>query len=100
MLNNSKESYKGDNKKLIDRITTIAKPKNALAGKSEDIQSLDDRIAKYIKLQNEIRKVVSDDLTDKDALIDDVIDAIFKLTGGPSTTLINIVTLGIVVLSQ
>ena len=94
MPNNSKESYRGDNKRLTDRITPIAKPKNALAVKSEDIQILDDRIAKYFKLQNEIRKVISPDSTDKDALIDDVVDAIFKLTGSP--TWMNIVTLGIV----
>jgi len=94
MPNNSKESYRGDNKRLTDRIMPIAKPKNALAVKSEDIQILDDRIAIYFELQNEIRKVISPDSTDKDALIDDVVDAIFKLTGSPSW--MNIVTLGIV----
>jgi len=93
---NNKKSFRDDNNKIIDRSTTIANPKNDLAVKSDDIQILDDRIAKYFKLQNEIRKVMSDDLTDKDALIDDAVNAIFKLTNGSSTTLINIVTFGIV----
>lgn len=93
---NNKKSYRDDNKKIIDRSTTIVNPKNALVVKSEDIQIFDDRIAKYLKLQNELRKVMSNDLKDKEALLDDMLDAIFKLTNGPFITLINIITLGIV----
>lgn len=95
-MSNNKKSFRDDDKKIIDRSTTIANPKNALAAKSEDIQILDDRIVKYLKLQNELRKVMSNDLMDKEALLDDMLDAIFKLTNGPFTPLINIITLGIV----
>lgn len=71
-------------------------PTNKKSFKSDDIQILDDGMVKYFKLQNEIRRVMSDNLTDNDAWIDDVVNAIFKLPSGFSTTLINIVTLGVV----
>lgn len=94
MPNNSKELFKDNNKESTDRITPIDKLKGALAVKSEDIQILDDRMAKYLKLQDEIREAITADSTDKDVLIDDVVDAVFKITRYP--TWINVVTLGIV----
>lgn len=61
---------------------------------SEDIQILDSKIVKYLEFQNKIREVISTNTTDKDALINDVVDAISKLSGSP--TWLNLVTLGII----
>ena len=62
--------------------------------KSEDIQILDTKIEKYLKFQNKIREVITTNTTDKDAWINDIVDAISKLSG--SLTWLNLVTLGIV----
>lgn len=62
--------------------------------RSEDIQIFDDRINKYLQLQNKIREVIKDDSDDKDAIINDVVDAISKLN--KSSTLLNVVSLGII----
>ncbi len=61
--------------------------------KSEDIQILDNKVAKYLEFQEKIREVISTNATDKDALVNDVVDAISRLSGSP--TWWNILTLGI-----
>ncbi len=79
--------------------TTVSR---APAIPSEDITIIDDRISKYLKLQNEIRKVISADENDRDAFIEDVVDAFFKLSGS-STVLdigLSIATVGIIPLKN
>ena len=61
---------------------------------SEDIQIFDDKIAKYFQFQKEIREVINTNTMDREALINDVVDAIFKLSGIPSWQ--NFLTMGIV----
>ena len=62
--------------------------------KSEDIQILDDKIAKYLEFQDKIREVISSNKIDTDALVNDIVEAISKLSGSPFW--LNLVTLGIV----
>lgn len=62
--------------------------------KSEDIQIFDDKIAKYLEFQNEIKEVISANTTDREALIDDIVNAISKLSGTPTWQ--NFLTVGIV----
>lgn len=62
--------------------------------KSEDILILDDRPAKYLQFQNKIREVIKDDSDDKDALINDVVDTIVKLSQSPSY--LNVLSFGII----
>jgi hypothetical protein len=61
--------------------------------RSEDIQSLDDRVAKYLRFQHEIRMAISINESGGDALVDDVVDAICKLINSPTWQ--DIITLGI-----
>ena len=60
---------------------TTASRVTALITSSEDITIIDDRISKYLKLQDEIKKVISAGEKDRDALIEDVVNAFFKLRG-------------------
>lgn len=63
--------------------------------KSEDIQILESKIQKYLGFQSTIKEVIiTSNPENKDTLINDVVDAISKLS--PSPTIHNIVTLGIV----
>lgn len=62
--------------------------------KSEDIQILDSKIEKYLKFQNKIRQTISTNARNKDAWVNDIVDAISKLSG--SLTWLNLVSLGIV----
>jgi len=61
---------------------------------SEDIQILDSKITKYLEFKNKIREIISSNTTSRDALVNDVVDAISKLSGSP--TWLNLVTLGII----
>jgi len=65
---------------------------------SEDIRIFDDKIAKYLEFQNEIREVISANTTDREALINDIVNAISKLSGTPTwwNFIINFITIGIV----
>lgn len=62
--------------------------------KSEDIQILDNKIVKYLEFQNKIREAINTNTTDKDALVNDIVDTISKLSGSP--TWLDFFTLGIV----
>ena len=79
--------------------TTVSR---APATPSEDITIIDDRISKYLELQNEIREVISADENDRDALIEDVVDAFFKLRGALTVLDIGlgIATVGIIPLKN
>ena len=96
MSNFSKKlSNDDDTNDLSSRDGPVANSERAaLAIKSEDIQILDNRITKYFILQDQIREVIRDDSPDKDALINDIVDTISKLSGSP--ILLNIVSFGIV----
>ena len=79
-------SHENSTKNDVKEVTT--------AIESEDIQIIDDKVVKYLDLQNKIRGVIRADATDKNALIDDIVDAISKLDA--SSNWMNILTLGIV----
>ncbi len=71
---------------------------NNKESKSEDIQNIDSKIVKYLEFQNEIRKVISTSTASKDALVNDVVEAISKLSRSPTllNLMLNLITLGII----
>ena len=94
-----KASSNGNNSQPIDRCVPLAKSESvASAIKSEDIEILEQRRTKYLEFQNQIRKVISADATEKDALINDVVDAVLEL--GKSPTWMKILSLGILLIKN